>query len=102
MATSYGPGPARLVPPPTPDSLVNKAALAGLVFSTDSKKFRTYARQFRSAIGTHYEYTMDSAIANGDLNPTGTSAIVMHNKIYSLLILTFKDEDDVMDEMEAQ
>eukprot|EP00966_Prymnesium_polylepis_P081172 1880542-Prymnesium_polylepis.1 len=45
---------------------------------------------------------MDTAIANGDLNPTGTSAIVMHNKIYSLLILTFKDEDDVMDEMEAQ
>eukprot|EP00966_Prymnesium_polylepis_P072903 1693006-Prymnesium_polylepis.1 len=45
---------------------------------------------------------MDSAIANGDLNPTGASAIVIHNKIYNMLILTFKGEDDVMDEMEAQ
>ena len=59
MAASHGPVPPVFGPPPTPDSLVNKAALAGLVFSTDSKKFRTFARQFRSAIGTQYEYTMD-------------------------------------------
>eukprot|EP00966_Prymnesium_polylepis_P192829 4469285-Prymnesium_polylepis.1 len=26
----------------------------------------------------------------------------MHNKIYNMIILTFKGEDDVMDEMEAQ
>eukprot|EP00966_Prymnesium_polylepis_P093305 2159649-Prymnesium_polylepis.1 len=45
---------------------------------------------------------MDTAIANGDLNPTGASAILMHNKIYNMLILTFKGEYGVMDEMEAQ
>jgi hypothetical protein len=100
MAASRGPVP--LVPPPTPDSLVNKSALAGLIFSTDSKKFRTFGRQFRSAIGTQYEYTMDAAIASGRLCPTDAPAIVMHNKIYNMLILTFKGEDDVMDEMEAQ
>eukprot|EP00966_Prymnesium_polylepis_P305920 7069640-Prymnesium_polylepis.1 len=75
MAASRAPVPPIFRPPPTPDSLVNKAALAGLVFSTDSKKFRTFARQFRSAIGTQYEYTMDSAIANGPLNPTDATAI---------------------------
>ena len=99
MAASHGPVP--LVPPPTPDSLVNKSALAGLIFSTDSKKFRTFGRQFRSAIGTQYEYTMDAAIASGRLYPTDATTIAMHTKIYSMLILTFKGEDDVMDEMEA-
>ena len=94
-------GPVPLVPPPTPDSLVNKSALAGLTFSTESKKFRTFGRQFRSAIGTQYEYTMDAAIASGRLYPTDATTIAMHTKIYNMLILTFKDEDDVMDEMEA-
>ena len=45
---------------------------------------------------------MDAAIASGRLNPTDATTIAMHNKIYNMLILTFKDEDDVMDEMEAQ
>ena len=79
-------GPVPLVSPPTPDSLVNKSALAGLTFSTDSKKFRTFGRQFRSAIGTQYEYTMDAAIASGRLYPTDATTIAMHTKIYSMLI----------------
>ena len=101
MAASHGLGPA-LGPPPTPDSLVNRSALAGLVFSTDPKKFRTYARQFRSAIGTQYKNTLDSAIARNDLTPVEPAAIVMHTAIFDMLILTFKDEDDVLDEMETQ
>jgi hypothetical protein len=102
MATSYGPGPARLVPPPTPDSLVNKAALAGLVFSTDPKKFRTYTLQFKSAIGAQYKVTLERAIATGDFGPTSTAAIVLHAAIYDMLVLTFKGEDDILDEMIAQ
>eukprot|EP00966_Prymnesium_polylepis_P055063 1272950-Prymnesium_polylepis.1 len=31
---------------------------------------------------------MDTAIANGDLNPTDASAVLMHNNIYNMLILT--------------
>ena len=90
MATSYGPGPARLVPPPTPDSLVNKAALAGLVFSTDPRKFRTYTLQFKSAIGAQYKVTLERAIATNDLEPTTTAAIVLHAAIHDMLVLTFK------------
>ena len=101
MATSYGPGPA-LLPPPTPDSLVNKAALAGLVFSTDPKKFRTYTLQFKSAIGAQYKVTLERAIATSDFGPTSTAAIVLHTAIYNMLVLTFKGEDDILDEMIAQ
>jgi|EP00966_Prymnesium_polylepis_P245175 hypothetical protein len=64
--------------PPTPDSLVNKAALAGLVFSTDQKKFRTFLRQFRAAIGTQYKSILERAIASNELNPTESYAIAMH------------------------
>ena len=101
MATSYGPGPA-LRPPPTPDSLVNKAALAGLVFSTDPKKFRTYTLQFKSAIGAQYKVTLERATATSDFGPTSTAAIVLHAAIYDMLVLTFKGEDDILDEMIAQ
>ena len=45
---------------------------------------------------------MDAAIASGRLYPTDATTIAMHTKIYNMLILTFKDEDDVMDEMGAQ
>jgi hypothetical protein len=69
MVTSYGPDPV-LVPPPTPDSLVNKAALAGLVFSTEPKKFRTYTLQFKSAIGAQYKVTLERAIETSDFGPT--------------------------------
>ena len=89
MAASHGPVPA-LGLPPTPDSLVNKAALAALVFSTDAKKFRTFARQFRSAIGAQYKNTMDRAIEDGNLNPVEPAAIVMHTAIYDMLIITFR------------
>ena len=47
-----------MISPPMPDSLVNKSALAGLVFSTEpNEKFRTFIRQFKSAIGAQYKYT---------------------------------------------
>ena len=102
MATSYGPGPARLVPPPTPDSLVNKAALAGLAFSSEPKKFRTYTLQFKSAIGAQYKVTLERAIATSDFGPTSPTAIVMHTALLDMLVLTFKGEDDILDEMMAQ
>ena len=101
MATSYGHGPA-LLPPPTPDSLVNKAALAGLVFSTDPKKFRTYTRKFKSAIGAQYKMTLERAIEASDFGPTSPTTIVLHAAILDMLVLTFKDEDDVLDEMISQ
>ena len=101
MAASLGHGPV-LGPPPSPDSLVNKAALAGLVFSTEPKKFRTFSRQFRAAIGPQYKTTLEAAIRTGDLQPTNAAAIVMHHAIYDMLVLTFKDEDDILDEMIAQ
>ena len=96
MAASIGHPP--MISPPTPDSLVNKSALAGLVFSTEPKKFRTYTRQFKSAVGAQYKYTLERAIALNDLEPTNASAIVMHNAIYDMLILGFKDEDDILDD----
>ena len=77
MAASPGLLPA-FGPLPTPDSLVNKSALAGLVFSTDPKKFRTYPRQFKSAIGAQYKITLERAISSGNFEPTTSSAIVMH------------------------
>jgi hypothetical protein len=81
MAASPGRLPA-FGPPPTPDSLVNKAALAGLVFSTDPKKFRTFTRQFKSAIGAQHKMTLERAIASGDFEPTEPSVIVMHTAIH--------------------
>ena len=91
MAASQGPVPFYGLPP-TPDSLVNKAALAGLVFSTDSKKFRTYALQFKSAIGAQYKITLERAISTGSFGPTSSPAIVMHTGIHDMLVLTFKNE----------
>eukprot|EP00966_Prymnesium_polylepis_P058283 1349899-Prymnesium_polylepis.1 len=69
---------------------------AGLTGDGARVPLRRY-RKFRSAIGTQYseyEYTMDAAIASGRLNPTDATTIAMHHKIYNMLILTFKDEDD--------
>ena len=96
MAASHGPVPF-YGPPPTPDSLVNKTALAGLVFSTDPKKFRTYTLQFKSAIGAQYKITLERAIEASDFGPTSAAAIVLHSAIFDMLVLTFKGEDDVLD-----
>ena len=87
MATSYGPGPARLVPPPTPDSLVNKAALAGLAFSSEPKKFRTYTLQFKSAIGAQYKVTLERAIDTSDFGPTNPATIILHAALLALRTL---------------
>jgi hypothetical protein len=101
MGASHGHGPP-FGQPPTPDSLVNKAALAGLVFSTDPKMFRTYTRQFKSAIGPQYKALLERAIATDELAPTEAPVIAMHTAIYDMLVLTFKNEDDILDEMISQ
>ena len=58
-------------------------------------------KQLHAPGHVHIFQRVDAAIASGRLYPTDATTIAMHTKIYSMLILTFKDEDDVMDEMEA-
>eukprot|EP00966_Prymnesium_polylepis_P100560 2329158-Prymnesium_polylepis.1 len=87
--------------PPTPEQLVNRAVLAALVFTTNTKGIRTFFLKFRArAIGSQYKLTLDAAINNEDFSPSERSAAYkMHVDIYDLLILTFKDNDDILNEM---
>eukprot|EP00966_Prymnesium_polylepis_P281670 6508490-Prymnesium_polylepis.1 len=43
---------ASLGPAPTPDSLVDRAALAKLTLRVEPKAFKVYERKIKSAIGT--------------------------------------------------
>ena len=86
--------------PPTPDSLVNRPALAALTFTTDPKGFRTYILKFRAAVDPQYKATIDGAIENDQLDPSdGSPAHALHVAIYDLLVVTFKDNDDILIEM---
>ena len=85
---------------PTPDSLVNRPALAALTFTTESKGFRTFMLKFRAAVGPQYKATIDGAIASGQLDPIdGSLSHSLHVAIYDLLVVTFKDNDDVLIQM---
>ena len=88
--------------PPTPESLVNRPALAALSFTTNQKGLRTFLLKFRAAVGSQYKLTLDNSITSGNLDPLpGTFAYKMHNDIYDMFVLTFKDNDDVLNEMTA-
>ena len=88
--------------PPTPESLVNRPALAALSFTTHQKGLRTFLLKFRAAVGSQYKITLDTSIATGNLDPReGTFAYKMHNDIYDMFVLTFKDQDDVLNDMTA-
>ena len=95
MATSYGPGPM-LVPPPTPDSRQQGRARRPRLLDRPQEvpHLRTpvQVRNWRQ-----YKITLERAIRAGS-GPVSASSIVMHTAILDMLVLTFKGEDDILDE----